>query len=238
MFADIEHEISFEQTPLTTIKGAPWQYNGFVSVGFFADCSTPIRLTTVSDDHFEDLLSWVDDGSEYLYADLEWRPDFKGDQHRPCVFQIGSSKGALVIRHPTHLPASVPLLNFLNSHKFYMKGMFQDRRKLQLLFGRDIDLSRFTDIEEEMLRPLGASLNFQEMVNRWSSKQLSAQFKDKKISCSNWEAQTLTTGQVLYAAFDVVSLHEVVKGLRAYIEEHPSEMKAKGQQPNRATAES
>ena len=114
-----------------------------------------------------------------------------------------------------------------------MKGMFQDRRKLQLLFGRDIDLSRFTDIEEEMLRPLGASLNFQEMVNRWSSKQLSAQFKDKKISCSNWEAQTLTTGQVLYAAFDVVSLHEVVKGLRAYIEEHPSEMKAKGQQLNR-----
>ena len=45
----------------------------------------------------------------------------------------------------------------------------------------------------------------------------------------------LRTGQVLYAVFDVVSLHEVVKGLRAYIEEHPSEMKAKGQQPNRAS---
>ena len=43
----------------------------------------------------------------------------------------------------------------------------------------------------------------------------------------------LRTGQVLYAVFDVVSLHEVLKGLRAYIEEHPSEMKAKGQQPNR-----
>ena len=224
MFADIEDTINFQQRSLKSLESVPWGYDGFVSVEFFRGCSTPIRVTSVSADNFEELLSWVDDGREYLYMDLEWRPDRKGEQHRPCLFQIGSSKGALVIRHPTDLPASLPLLDFLNSHKFYMKGMGQDRLKLQLLYGNDIDLSRFTDIEKTMLGPLGASLNFQAMVNQWSSKELSAQFKNKKISISNWEAPTLKTGQVLYAAFDVVSLHEVVKGLRAYIKEHPAAM--------------
>ena len=225
MIADIEDTINFEQTPLQALENVPWGYDGFVSVDFFRGCSTPIRVTSVSADNFEELLSWVDDGREYLYMDLEWRPEFrKGQKHRPCIFQIGSSKGALVIRHPTDLPASLPLLDFLNSHKFYMKGMWMDRQKLRLLYGDDIDLSRFTDIEQTMLLPLGASRNFQEMVRRWSSKQLSAQFKNKKISISDWEAPTLKTGQVLYAAFDVVSLHEVIKGLLAYIEKHPSKM--------------
>ena len=237
MFADIEDTINFEQRSLKSLESVPWGYDGFVSVEFFRGCSTPIRVTSVSDDSFEDLLSWVDDGSEYIYMDLEWRPDCrKGEQHRPCIFQIGSSKGALVIRHPTDLPASLPLLDFLNSHKFYMKGMGADRQKLKLLYGSDIDLSRFTDIEQTMLGPLGASRNFQAMVNRWSSKQLSAQFKNKRISCSNWEAPTLKTAQVLYAAFDVVSLHEVVNGLLAYIKEHRSEMHTKANQRNRGPA--
>ena len=236
MFADIEDTINFQQRSLKSLESVPWGYDGFVSVEFFRGCSTPIRVTSVSVDNFEELLNWVDDGREYLYMDLEWRPDRKGEQHRPCLFQIGSSKGALVIRHPTDLPASLPLLDFLNSHKFYMKGMGQDRLKLQLLYGNDIDLSRFTDIEKTMLGPLGASLNFQAMVNQWSSKDLSAQFKNKSISRSNWEAPTLKTGQVLYAAFDVVSLHEVVNGLLAYIKEHPSEMQTNGKQPNRGPA--
>ena len=225
MTVNIGGTINLRETPLPEIESVPWQHDGFISVEFFEGYPTPICVTNVSDDNFEDLLSWVDDGSEYLYADLEWRPDrTRDDKHRPCIFQIGSSKGALIIRHPTDLPASVPLLNFLNSHKFYMKGMFCDREKLRLLYGADIHLSRFKDIEVTMLRPLKASRNFNAMVNQWSSKPLTAQFKNKSISVSDWEAPTLTTGQVLYAAFDVVALQEVVSGLRAYIKEHPAAM--------------
>ena len=225
MTVDIERNLNFKETPLDELEEVPWEDKGFVSVEFFSDCSTPIRVTSVADDDFEDLLEWIDDGSAYLYADLEWLPDQRKDEnHRPCIIQIGSSKGALVIRHPTDLPPSVPLLTFLNSHKFYMKGMFMDRKKLRLLYGEDLHISRFTDIELAMLRPLNASRNFDAMVERWSSKELAAHFKNKRISLSNWEAPTLTTGQVLYAAFDVVILREVVSGLRSYIKEHPSEM--------------
>ena len=235
MTVDVDGTINFRETSLCEIEPVPWQHEGFVSVEFFEGCSTPIRVTIVSDDNFEDLLRWIDDGSDYLYADIEWRPDCrKGDKHRPCIFQIGSSKGALVIQHPTDLPASVPLLNFLNSHKFYMKGMFCDREKLKLLYGADIDLSRFNDIEMTMLCPLKASRNFNAMVNQWSSKTLTAQFKNKSISVSDWEAPTLTTGQVLYAAFDVVALQDVVSGLLAYIKEHPYEMNSRWKRPKSA----
>ena len=233
MTVNIGGTINFRETPLCEIESVPWKHEGFVSVEFFEGCPTPICVTNVSDDNFEDLLRWVDDGSDYLYADLEWRPECKkGDKHRPCIFQIGSSKGALVIRHPTDLPASVPLLNFLNSHKFYMKGMFCDREKLRLLYGADIDLSRFDDMEVTMLRRLRASRNFNAMVDQWASKPLSAQFKDKRISVSDWEAPTLSTGQVLYAAFDVVALQEVVSELLAYMKEHPSQINPSWKQSN------
>ena len=39
------------------------------------------------------------------------------------------------------------------------------------------------------------------------------QFKNKAISVSNWESPILSKGQVLYAAFEVVALREVVKQL-------------------------
>lgn len=204
----MEDTIRFSENDLSTIEPEPWNYHGFVSVEFFPGSLVPVRVTNVLDEDFEDLLAWIDGGERILCADLEWC-----DQNRPCIFQIGSSKGALIIRHPTDIDASLPLLNFLNTHKFYMKGMFMDRKKLRQIYGEGLTMNRFKDIEISMLRPMHESANFSKMVDRWASSAPCAQFKNKAISVSNWESPILSKGQVVYAAFDVVALREVMAQL-------------------------
>lgn len=216
-----EDTIEFSERPIKGIERKPWQYNGFVSVEFFPGEHAPVRLTSVTDPDFSDLLKWVDDGN-HLYADLEWVPDRKrGESHQPCLFQIGSSKGALIIRHPEDLEGSAELLQFLNSHMFYMKSMSQDLRKLRQRFGPDVQLSNMTDIEHLILRRLNAPLNFSKMVETLARSQPCAAFKNKRITCSNWGSEHLTQGQVIYAAFDVVALREVVVNSLPRVQELP-----------------
>ena len=222
----MEDTIRFSENDLSTIEPDPWNYQGFVSVEFFPGSLVPVRVTNVLDEDFEDLLAWVDDGKKFLCADLEWC-----DPNRPCIFQIGSAKGALIIRHPTDIDVSLPLLNFLNTHKFYMKGMHMDRQKLREMYGLDLIMRKFKDIDINMLRPMGASPNFKKMVSAWASSAPCVQFKNKAISVSNWEAPILSKGQVLYAAFDVVALREVVKQLvpahKKWISDHRRQEKEK-----------
>ena len=195
-----EPMISFDTRMKRAAQRAPWPYNDFVSVGFFEDdCPTWICLTSISDDNFEELLSWVDDDSEYLYAGLECCPEGQDIQSRPCIFEIGSSNGALVIRHPTYAPASIPLLDFMNTHKFYMNDVPTACDMLQQLYGNDIDLSRLTEVAMGTFVP-----NVPDQLYEW--------FKSGKLRKSNWELPRLMTHQVLYAAFDVMRLHKASQG--------------------------
>ena len=185
-----------------------------MSVEFFRTQFVPVRVTSICEPGFDTLLRWVDDGQKMM-LDLEWKP---GDDTLPCLFQIGSSNGVLIIRHPPEMPADPHLREFLLNHKFYMKGMFMDREKLKLRFGDDFELTQFDDIEESILKPNDLSTNFNEMIRTLAKYRPCAQFKDKSISVSDWTGQ-LTTGQVLYAAFDVVGLAAAIEGAEVFMED-------------------
>ena len=199
--------ICFRETPLEKIARKRWTYPGFVGVEFFPDQFVSVRVTSICEPGFDALLRWVDDG-EKMMLDLEWKP---GNDTLPCLFQIGSSNGVLIIKHPPELPADPHLREFLLNHEFYMKGMFMDREKLQMRFGDDFELTQFDDIEESMLKPHGLPINFNKMIRTLARESPCAQFKDKSISVSDWTGQ-LETGQVLYAAFDVVGLAAAIEG--------------------------
>lgn len=204
--------IQFQKTPLAKLAWNPWGETGFVGVEFFPGSIVSVRVTSVLEPIFANLLRWVDDGRK-LMLDLEWRPD-EGENHLPCIFQIGSTRGVLIIRHPPELPADQRLKQFLSTHDFYMKGMVCDSEKLKLRFGKDFPLNRFEDIEQTLLIPRKLPLNFSRMVKQCARAPPCDSFKNKEITVSNWEQPMLTKGQVLYAAFDVVALAEVIAGIR------------------------
>lgn len=206
--------IRFKKTPLAILSANPWSETGFVGVEFFPGSVVSVRVTSVREPIFANLLRWVDDGRK-LMLDLEWRPD-EGNNHLPCIFQIGSTHGVLIIRHPPELPADQRLKRFLSTHEFYMKGMFCDSEKLKLRFGQDFPLHQFEDIEQTILIPRQLPRNFSRMVKQCARSRPCDSFKDKTITLSNWEQPTLTKGQVLYAAFDVVALAEVIAGIQQY----------------------
>ncbi|OHS99797.1 hypothetical protein TRFO_33659 [Tritrichomonas foetus] len=139
---------------------------------------------------------------EKISLDLEWENEL-------CLFQFGFSKShsVVIIRHPPG-PGNEELFHFMKSHHFYAKGTHNDIKQLRKKF--KIDISSFFSIEDiakTRLVPYGHSENFMEMVRKFAGEP-TAEFKDIKITKSNWEQSKLTKRQILYAAFDVVSLCE------------------------------
>lgn len=180
---------------LSEYEHIPWNIGEVRSIEFFPDLFIPVSLITVTQDDLTEHLKWIDDGN-VISLDLEWDDEL-------CLFQFCTSKGVLVIRHPKG-PGHDTLRAFLKSHKFYGKGIVNDKKMLFLKFGDTFE-ENIEDIAKTRLRPYGYSENFNEMTCQFAGIP-TAQFKDIRITTSNWGQETLTIRQVMYAAFDVVAL--------------------------------
>jgi hypothetical protein len=154
-----------------------------------------VTLISIDSPDYATHLSAIDDGHT-IALDLEWDDEL-------CLFQFCSSSGVLVIRHRDGA-GDATLRSFLSSHKFYAKGIATDLKMLHQKFG-DTFSDNIEDIARTRLSPYGHSLNFVQMTMQFAGAP-TAEFKDAKISTSQWSAEILTARQVLYAAFDVVAL--------------------------------
>ena len=96
------------------------------------------------------------------------------------------------------------LFNFLKAHFFYGKGINHDLQKLFQKFNYDFK-NNIEDIARTRLEPYGHSINFVQMTLQFAGKP-TAEFKDVRITKSNWDLPELSMRQVLYAAFDVVAI--------------------------------
>jgi hypothetical protein len=100
-------------------------------------------------------------------------------------------------------PSSV-LQEFLTASFFVGKGTEIDCWKLAHRYGPGFEIE-LEDVEATRLKPHGLSVHFADMVAQFVGEP-SAPFKRKEVSVSDWRVDVLTSEQVLYAAFDVVSL--------------------------------
>jgi hypothetical protein len=110
----------------------------------------------------------------------------------------------LVVRHPPG-PGHPSLRAFLASHKFYAKGIHNDKIQLTVKFGQSF-VDNIEDIQKTRLSPYSYSLNFIAMTIQFAGHR-TADFKDIRITTSDWNVPTLSARQVLYAGFDVVALY-------------------------------
>ena len=177
-----------------------WENDTQKIVEYFPEKRLPVTLTTTENPELHNLLDSIDDKST-LALDFEWLPDRYGVFHPISLIQIGSSLGALIIRVKTGGNYD-KIKNFMLTHNFIGKGTYSDRIKIKDLLGIELP---YEDVEATRLRPYKKTVNFVEMVNTFYQEP-TAMFKSKDISTSNWEAETLTIKQVLYAGFDVIGL--------------------------------
>jgi ribonuclease D len=165
-------------------------------VEFFPGSFFEVTLISTEVPNFVSYLSNLADGAP-MAIDLEWEEEL-------CLLQFCSSKGCLIIRHPPGR-ANRDLRDFLRGNRFYGKGMHNDKAQLKAKFGEDL-CAGMEDIAKTRLAPYGHSQNFQQMTIQFAG-QPTAEFKDIRITKSNWGIDVLTFRQVLYAAFDVVALY-------------------------------
>lgn len=190
---------------LKAYKAFPWNLNESRYVEFFPGVFYEVTLISTRSKNLEKYLQKIDDGQP-MALDLEWKFDWgPASENEVCLFQICSSKGVLIIRHP-HGQGNASLCRFLEVHQLYSKGMLTDKIKLAQKFRKEFQ-DNIEDIEYTRLRSNNHSPNFNDMVARFAGTPC-AEFKSKKVSKSNWEQKSLTMQQVLYAAFDVVALRQ------------------------------
>ncbi|EAX92087.1 3'-5' exonuclease family protein [Trichomonas vaginalis G3] len=183
-----------------------WEIGKVAEVEYFPDEFDKLVLESIDHPGFEKALEWLDDGTDRIAIDLEWKPNFDKTrgEYPASVFQMATPHKIVVLRHPADLPGNEILKKFLMTHKFIAKGCKTDRTKMQQKFGPDFSID-LLDFERLYLIPNGFSSNFDAMVVEFY-KNSSIEFKDKNVTCSNWQADVLTTQQVLYAGFDATAL--------------------------------
>lgn len=194
-----------------------WEVGSVAEVEYFPGEFDTLVLESVDHPGFEKALQWLDNGTERIAIDLEWKPNFDKTrgEYPASVFQMSTPGRIVVLRHPADLAGNEILKKFLMSHKFIAKGCKNDKVKMQQKFGPDFSIDML-DFEKLYLQPNGFSSNFDAMVVEFY-KNSSIEFKDKNVTCSNWQADVLTTQQVLYAGFDASALMKsYINALKRY----------------------
>lgn len=155
-------------------------------------------------------------GSGELALDLEWRFDFSGVNNPIALMQFCGSNGAVIVKMcgPTASPA---LTEFVQRNRFIMKGASCDIRKMENMFGVKAEIE---DLEVSRLAPHGITPNFMNAFSTLSMKKTTAEFKNKKISMSNWAAPYLNHMQFLYACFDAIATYRIY---RCLLEKYPED---------------
>ena len=188
---------------LSALKKVNWEVGEMRKVNFFKGVISPVYLTSVDHENFIQHLNLIDT-DDPICLDLEWRVSFSATvKHHVSLFQFCTKNATLIVRHISPKPNQI-LKQFLMSHYFIGKSTGNDRSRLRDLFGDDFTIN-LEDIVTTRLSPHGFSRNFNEMVNTFVGPPLFA-IKDKSVTMSNWEREHLALAQVLYAAYDVVSL--------------------------------
>ena len=180
-----------------------WLIGDSYNVEFFSGSLTPVVLLDAASDISEYVSKMESDS--VIFFDLEYV--VMSEEAPPiCLFQFCCSSGAFIFKQ-TRIELNDQMKKFLSSEngkKFVGKGVNGDTQRLRDYFGEDFEIN-LEDIEQTRLYSYQESANFDEMVLKFAGQPESS-FKDKKVSRSNWNAKTLSMKQVLYSAFDVVSL--------------------------------
>lgn len=173
-----------------------WNINEQHSIEFYPNYIMPVLLISADCENLKQHLEEICNDDEPIALDLEWNDYIS-------LFQFCTSKGCLIIRN--HQPKeNIIIRSFLESHSFYGKGNHNDRQKLAQMFGDTFKIA-LEDVEQTRLIPNNCSINFIKMSEEFAGKS-TAVFKDKEMTFSDWDTETLTMRQVMYAAFDVVAL--------------------------------
>lgn len=204
-------EIHFNEgdLQLNDYEQLTWKLKETRVVEFFPNVFFPVTLISTEIPEFEDYLHELEEVSVQnelndqcntteIALDLEWEDEL-------CLFQFCSSKRVLIVRHPNG-PGNEILQKFLSAHHFFAKGASNDKKQLKLKFGQDFH-QNIEDIAQTRLVPYGFSENFMQMTYQFAGKP-TADFKDIRITTSNWSQKYLTMRQILYAAFDVVAIYQ------------------------------
>ena len=201
----IEHKyIHFTQNDLllSSYESLNWKLNETRFVEFFPNLIFSVQLISTEHNDFKSIINSYDDNNP-IALDLEWEDEL-------CLFQFCSSVGVLIVRHPKG-PGNKDLEEFLSTHKFFAKGASNDKKQLMMKFGKDFH-DNIEDISQTRLIPYHHSENFMSMTLQFAGKPC-AEFKDIRITQSNWSQEILTMRQVLYAAFDVVAIYQCYPNL-------------------------
>ena len=195
---------------LSELKKINWEVGEMRKVNFFKGVISPVYLTSVDHENFIEHLNLIDT-DETICLDLEWRISFSsGVKHHVSLFQFCTKNATLIVRHLSPKPNQI-LKQFLMTHDFIGKSTGNDKSRMKDLFGDDFSIN-LEDIVTTRLSPNGFSRNFNEMVKTFVGPPLFA-IKDKSVTMSNWEREHLALAQVLYAAYDVVSLQLALPNL-------------------------
>lgn len=193
-------------TPLLSFAKSNWKVGGSAEIEYFPGTFSKVYLLDAVTDFpkYEKIIS----SDKIIFVDFEYLPSFRKEVFPICLFQFCTSKGAFLFRQRnSNLNESLKkFMSKENGLKFVGKGIGGDLMRLKKFFGNDFDMN-IEDIEETRLLPYYESLNFAMMTEKFGGKP-TAEFKNKKISCSNWDAKILRKIQVIYSAFDVVALFQ------------------------------
>ena len=193
-----------------------WSTGQQIWVEFFENEFHLIKLFESDDPTLILFLQMISEDHKKIAIDFEWKPDWcKESKNKIAIIQIGTDMGAAIIRLNKKKTISTNLRNFLQNNVFIGKGIENDIQKIYLTFGIDFHM-KIEDIAQTELIPQKKSLNFIEMVSTFYKNPV-INFKNKKISISNWEQKNLNKIQVIYAAFDVIGLYEAYKNMSIFI---------------------
>lgn len=204
-----------EDTPLDSFKHQFWPSGTTKVVEFYPNELIPVTVLDLADaQQIEKSLNELID-THPISIDLEWKPDEKKIITPISLFQFCSSKGVLIIlnsqnsfENPNNGTQNEGkqgfeiLKSFLNSNQFYGKGLSYDQFKLNRMFGQTFSIE---DIEVSRIKPHDFTSTFSDLVEQVVGPS-TAQFKDKTVSCSDWQIRPLTVQQILYAAFDAYAI--------------------------------
>ena len=202
---DDQIEFNFDNDNFDADDDKDGQIMDYGQICFSAETFSKVYLLDAVED-FEKFIPQITK-DEVIFVDFEYVPLTIKEAAPICMFQFCCSSGAFLFRQRTTEKNEV-LKNFMsvkNGLKFVAKGIPGDMIRLRLFFGDDFKMN-IEDVEVTRLMPYNEPLNFERMVNKFAC-QPTAEFKDKRISCSNWNAKNLSKIQVFYSAFDVVALY-------------------------------
>ncbi|KAH0789127.1 3'-5' exonuclease family protein [Histomonas meleagridis] len=200
--------------PLQYYSKYKWSSGETRKVEFYPNKIIPVTVIDASDPHLSQILQNLIDG-KWISADFEWAQKFMHSKNDLDTFQYASSKGVLVVT-ANGKDGVEAITKFHQSAKFVGKGVSEDKKHFLNFSGVRLEIE---DIHTR-LNAFGLTLNFGALTHEFIGEPC-AQFKDKKVQCSNWSLRPLSILQVLYASHDAYAILQIYN---SFIEKYGTEI--------------